>query len=159
MQSLPDIPSAQRAEAAKHYLARAGQDFTSEERAIIAAQVLGLLDDPRFAALFAAGSRAEVPIAGKLHRSGKPPLIVSGQIDRLAVTADAVLIADYKTNRPAPQTPPDAYVTQLALYRAVLSSLYPGRTVRAMLLWTEAPDIVEVSGQALDAALAGVFSR
>ena len=55
------------------------------------------------------------------------------------MTADAVLIADYKTNRPAPRRPEDApaaYVAQLALYRAVLAKLYPGRAVRAALVWT-----------------------
>jgi ATP-dependent helicase/nuclease subunit A len=159
MQSLPDIPSARRAEAAQHYLARAGAEFTGEQRDLIAAQVRAVLDDPRFSELFAPGSRAEAPIVGRLFRDGKPPLIVSGQIDRLAVTADAVLIADYKTNRPAPETPPDAYVAQLALYRAVLGRLYPDKTIRAALIWTEVPDIVELSSHALDAALAAIVSR
>ena len=55
---------------------------------------------------------------------------MSGQIDRLVVTADAVLIADYKTNRDPPDSPeaaPPAYVEQLALYRAVLGKIYPDR--------------------------------
>jgi ATP-dependent helicase/nuclease subunit A len=162
MQSLPDIPPARRAASAKHYLARAAKDFAAEDREIIAVQVLAVLDDPRFAALFSPGSRAEVSIVGKLPREGKPPLAVSGQIDRLAVTADAVLIADYKTNRPAPRRldeVPQAYVTQLALYRAVLAKLYPGKTIRAVLAWTEAPDIMEIPGSALAAALAAVTSR
>ncbi len=56
---------------------------------------------------------------------------VSGQVDRLVVTADAVLIADYKSNRPAPrriEDVPPAYVRQLALYRAVLTRLYPAHS-------------------------------
>ena len=53
---------------------------------------------------------------------------------------------------------PPAYVTQLALYRAVLATLYPGRAIRAALLWTEVPDLMELSGAALDAALARVTS-
>jgi ATP-dependent helicase/nuclease subunit A len=85
---------------------------------------------------------------------------VSGLVDRLAVTADSVLIADYKTNRPAPRRPEDVptYVTQLALYRAVLARLYPGKRVRAALIWTDVPDLMELSATALDAALAGVTS-
>jgi ATP-dependent helicase/nuclease subunit A len=70
-----------------------------------------------------------------------------------------VLIADYKTNRPAPRRVddvPDAYVTQLALYRAVLSELYPAKPVRAALVWTDVPDLMELSAAALDAALAAV---
>ncbi len=57
---------------------------------------------------------------------------VSGKIDRLAVTEREVLIVDYKTNRPAPhglEAVPPAYVAQLALYRALLQPVYPGRTV------------------------------
>ena len=50
---------------------------------------------------------------------------VSGQIDRLAVTDDAVLIADFKTNRPPPKTAeetPALYLAQMALYRAALAT-------------------------------------
>ena len=75
-------------------------------------------------------------------------IAVSGQVDRLAVTADAVLIADYKTNRPPPrrlEDVPPAYVTQLALYRAVLGQLYPGKAIRAALVWTDVPDLMEIS--------------
>ena len=61
-------------------------------------QVLARARDPRFSELFSPGSRAEVPIVGA---SRAARFAVSGQVDRLAVTADAVLIADYKTNRPA----------------------------------------------------------
>ena len=67
-------------------------------------QVCVLLDDPRFAQLFLPGSRAEVPIVGRLAGG---TLAVSGQVDRLAVTDDSVLIADYKTNRPAPRRAED----------------------------------------------------
>jgi ATP-dependent helicase/nuclease subunit A len=86
---------------------------------------------------------------------------VSGQVDRLAVTNDCVLIADYKTNRPAPSRPadvPEAYVAQLALYRAVLGRLYPGKRVRAALVWTDVPDLMEISDASLDAALATITS-
>ncbi|MEX0752669.1 MAG: PD-(D/E)XK nuclease family protein, partial [Xanthobacteraceae bacterium] len=156
MQSLPDVARERRAEAAKRYLQRNAKNFTAQECEAIAAQVLAVLDDPRFSKLFSPGSRAEVPIVGRI---GDPPRPVSGQVDRLAVTPDAVLIADYKTNFPVPAAPPEAYVTQLALYRAVLVRLYPGRAVRAALIWTEAPDIIEISSSALDAALAAVAAR
>ncbi len=86
---------------------------------------------------------------------------VSGQIDRLAVTQSFVLIADFKTNRPAPrriEDVPPAYVSQLALYRAVLTKLYPDKPVRAALIWTEVPDLMELSGEVLDAAMARITS-
>jgi ATP-dependent helicase/nuclease subunit A len=40
----------------------------------------------------------------------------------------------------------------------VLTQLYPDRTVRAALLWTEAPELVELSAEGLDRALALVTS-
>jgi ATP-dependent helicase/nuclease subunit A len=83
-------------------------------------------------------------------------------VDRLAVTPDAVMVADYKTNRPAPQNlaeVPDSYITQLALYRAVLGTLYPGRTVRALLVWTDVPDFMEIPAAALDAAITQLTAR
>ena len=161
MQSLPDIRPERRAEAADKYLARAANAFNIGDRRTIAGQVLNLLEHPHFYELFGPGSRAEVPIAGRLARAGKPPFIVSGQVDRLAVTGDEVLIADYKTNRPAPANladAPKAYIAQLALYRAVLAPLFPGRTLRAALVWTDVPDLMEVSAADLDAALAQVTS-
>jgi ATP-dependent helicase/nuclease subunit A len=161
MQSLPDVAPQHRAEAARRYLARAGGAFAAEEQAVFLASAQRLLDDARFAALFAPGSRAEVPIVGRLARPGRTPLAVSGQIDRLAVSAAQVLIADYKSNRPAPRTlaeVPAAYVRQLALYRAVVARLYPDRPVRAVLVWTDVPDLMELSAEVLDGALAAVTS-
>jgi ATP-dependent helicase/nuclease subunit A len=161
MQSLPELPASERASAARRYIDRAGAALDGDERDRMMAGVLGLFEEARFAPLFAAGSRAEVPIVGRLHRPGRPDVLVSGQIDRLVVTADAVLIADYKTNQVVPANPqaaPQAYLEQLALYRAVLGMIYPGRTVRAALVWTEGPDLMEFSASALDAALARVTS-
>jgi ATP-dependent helicase/nuclease subunit A len=155
LQSLPDVPSARRADAARQYLARAGSDFTELEHHGIVAQVLAVLEHPSFALLAAPGSRAEVPIVGRIVRGGQP-IMVSGQVDRLVVTESEILIADYKTNRPAPrriEQVPAQYLGQLAAYRAVLTVLYPGRPVRAALVWTDVPDFMEIPGDALDAAL------
>jgi len=156
LQSLPDIAPAHRHATARRYLARNAQAWSDAERDTLASQVIALIEDARFAAVFAAGSRAEVAIAGRLPRPGRPPALVSGQIDRLVVTAAEVLIVDYKTNHAPPTTlaeTPAAYVRQLALYRAVLARLHPGKPVRAALLWTEAAEIMEVPASALDAEL------
>jgi ATP-dependent helicase/nuclease subunit A len=118
--------------------------------------VLSILADSRFGALFSPSSRAEVGIMGSLEVKGRLRSI-SGKIDRLAVTADRVSIVDYKTNRLAPTSladVPPAYVLQLALYRALLQPLYPGRAVTAALLFTEAPRLIELPTAAMDDALA-----
>lgn len=160
MQSLPDIPAQHRETAARQYLDRAGTALDQAARNEIAAQVIALIADERFAPLFAPGSRAEVPVVGRLSGKNHPDIVVSGQIDRLAVTKQDILIADYKTNRPAPRTIDEllashgGYVRQLALYRAVLSQIYPGRTVKAALIWTDLPDLMEIPARLLDQRIA-----
>ena len=86
---------------------------------------------------------------------------MSGQIDRLAVTPDAVLIVDYKTNHAPPRVATDAppdYVRQLALYRDVLQRLYPDRAVRCALVWTETAAWMDIPASALDAELQSVVA-
>lgn len=152
LQSLPDLAPDRRRDLALGYLARNAAAWTEAERDALAANVLALIAEPRFAAVFAPGSRAEVPIVGR--HDGR---LVSGQVDRLAVAPAEILIVDYKTNHTPPATAagaPAAYVRQLALYRAVLAKLYPQRPIRAALLWTETPDLIEISATDLDAGLA-----
>jgi ATP-dependent helicase/nuclease subunit A len=159
MQSLPDIAPEFRAEAARRYLARAGKELRQNDRDDIAGQVFAILDNPAFQPLFAPGSRAEVPIVGRLGAA-----LVSGQVDRLAVTHDTVLIGDYKTNRPAPRHLDDAlnnhrtYLRQLALYRGVLRNIYPRRDIRAALIWTDIPSLMDIPAEMLDRALDAEFA-
>jgi ATP-dependent helicase/nuclease subunit A len=160
LQSLPDLASERRRDAALKYLARNADNWSDGDREALAEGVLALLADGRFAAVFAGGSRAEVSIVGRLERRGRPPALVSGQIDRLVVTPAEVLIIDFKTNHAPPghaAEAPRGYVRQLALYRAVLGKLYPQRAVRAALLWTETPELMVILAPALDAELASGF--
>jgi ATP-dependent helicase/nuclease subunit A len=161
MQSLPDIATARRKDALERYLAGAATNFSPAERAEIAQHVFGILDDPRFAEVFAPGSRPEVPIVGRIARPGGDPVEIAGQVDRLIVSGDAVLIADYKTDRVVPRQldAVQPYVTQLALYRAVLARLYPGKPVRAALIFTSGPILVEVPAAAMDAELGRVLTQ
>ena len=156
LQALPDIPEPARRAAARRHLARRADLFSAQECENMIEQVCRVLDDPRFSALFAPGSHAELPLAGRFP--GKHGMTaIAGQVDRLAVTANEVLIADFKTNHPAParlEEVPQAYVAQLALYRGALALLYPGKTVRAALLWTDVPALMEMPAARMDAALA-----
>jgi ATP-dependent helicase/nuclease subunit A len=156
LQMLPGIAQEERRGAAERYLARAGDGWPAAERDKALKAVLSILSDDGFGALFSRSSRAEVAVMGSLEVKGKPRSI-SGKIDRLAVTPEKVSIVDYKTNRPAPSSlaeVPPAYVLQLALYRALLEPLYPGRAVTAALLFTEAPRLIELPAAAMDDALA-----
>ncbi|UPJ54648.1 double-strand break repair helicase AddA [Bradyrhizobium sp. 200] len=161
LQSLPDIAAERRREAALAYLARNADGWTEEERQALAESTLALIADGRFAPVFAPGSRAEVSIVGRLEQPGGRTALVSGQIDRLVVTDNEVLIVDFKTNHAPPSRPDEAprgYVRQLALYRAVLGKLYPQRVVRTALLWTETAELMEISAPALEAELASIIS-
>ena len=113
------------------------------------------MTDEALAPLFGPGSRAEAPVAGWVETHGGL-VPVSGQIDRLAVLETEILLADFKTTARPPsldEPAPQAYVAQLALYRALLAEIYPDRPVRAFLVWTSGPLIRELSTQELDAAL------
>lgn len=156
LQMLPGLAESERRAAAERYLTRAGAEWPAAERDKALASVAAILADSRFDQLFGPSSRAEVAIMGSLEVKGKKRSI-SGKIDRLAVTPDCISIVDYKTNRPAPASladVPPAYVLQLALYRALLQPLYPGREVAAVLLFTEAPRLIELPAAAMDDALA-----
>ncbi len=155
LQVLPEIEAAGRRGAARSYLNRAASSWPDHERDAALASIFAVLEEPDFAPLFALGSRAEVALMGRIEVRGQPRA-VSGKIDRLAVTADAVMIVDYKTNRPAPSglsDIPPAYATQLALYRALLRPIYPGRNVSAALLFTDAPRLISLPASAMDEAL------
>jgi ATP-dependent helicase/nuclease subunit A len=154
LQSLPDIDPGGRQAAGARYLAAAAAGWPPRERDQLLAEVMAVLDNADFAGVFAPASRAEVDIAGRIERAGEMA-VVAGRVDRLAVTADRVLIVDYKTNRPAPgdlQSVPPAYIGQLAVYRALLRRLYPDREVAAALLWTDIPRLMEIPPEALAAA-------
>ncbi len=159
LQYLPEVaPEARRASALRYLAARAG-DYDEARREALAERALRVMDDPSMAALFAPGSRAEVNISARVRAHGAQIPII-GQIDRLAVSEDAVIIADFKSGVPreAAATPP-AYVAQLALYAAAAAQLWPGRSVRALLVWTAGPKAVEMPAEALDGALRAVAQR
>jgi ATP-dependent helicase/nuclease subunit A len=147
LQSLPGRPPDERRRALADYLALPALGLTAAEQAEIAAETLAVLALPELAALFGPGSRAEVPLAGTVGEQ-----VVFGQVDRLAVTENAVLVIDYKTNRAPPATPaevPVAYLRQMAAYQALLEAIYPGRPVRCALLWTEGPGLMALDAAAL----------
>jgi len=153
LQTLPDLPADQRAAAAIRYLGKAGAEFAASERIAIANEVQAVLDNAAFAPLFAPGSRAEVPIVGLVGDTRA----IAGQVDRLVVTDDEVLVVDYKTNRRPPVDPadiPDIYVRQMAAYRLALACVYPRHRVRCALVWTDGPRLTEIDPGRLDDSLA-----
>ena len=149
LQTLPDLEPAARPAAAHRYLAQGGLGLDEAARKAMAHEALRLLDAPGFARLFGPGSRAEVPIIGRLGET-----VVAGQVDRLIVGGAGILIADYKTNRPPPKRVEDVsplYLRQMACYRALLRQIYPDRPVECALVWTDGPDFMMIPNRLMDA--------
>lgn len=143
-QFLPDLPQAKRTEAARYYVERAGYDLPAEIRASIVSETLTILNDPVFAAVFGAESLAEVPITGLLP-DGR---LISGQIDRLVIENESILIVDYKTNRPSPRNAediPEIYRQQLRAYHDTLAQIHPKLLIRCAILWTDQPLLMPVA--------------
>jgi ATP-dependent helicase/nuclease subunit A len=155
---LPEIDPADRYEIAIKFL-KAQRDVTEPET--IARDVLRVLNNDYFSAAFAPGSRAEVSLVADLPELGEGARI-NGRIDRLAVTDDEVLIVDFKTNRPPPsreEDVPQIYRTQMALYRAGATKIFPGRRIVCALVWTEGPRLMPLSDTLLDTELARIAAR
>jgi ATP-dependent helicase/nuclease subunit A len=154
LQTLPDIAPPTRARAASDLLARE-KSLTETQRAEMTEAAIRVLEDARFSALFGPGSRAEAALAGRADRL-PASLAISGRVDRLLVGETRVLVADYKTNRPAPATIEDAdpaYVRQMALYWALLKTIFPDRKVEAALVWTDGPKLMPVPENLIERVL------
>jgi len=156
LEHLPAVGRDSRLAAALALLANRAPDLDIKIRSQIIAETLAVLEHPELSALFGPDSRAEVPIVATLpSRNGAgPPLRLTGKIDRLVHTGTAVLIVDYKTNRPPPRVVAEVaetYLLQLAAYRLGIAAIFPGLEIRAALLWTDGARIMEIPQLLLDA--------
>ena len=154
LQYLPELSEGDRKAAATGFVTARGAALSSKARISIVKETLAILNSSDFAAIFSKVSRAEVPISAVLPRPhGKgPALRLSGQIDRLLITETDVMIIDYKTNRPPPTelgSVAPAYLFQLAAYALALADIYPGKRLRAALLWTDGPRLMEIPAHIL----------
>ena len=154
LELLPEITPETREERALAWLMRPPRSLSHQEAQDIWGEVKRLLDNPDYAALFGPDSRAEVPFAARIA-SAEGEMMVAGQIDRLVVTEREVIVADYKTMRPPPKSidkVPEEHIRQLALYALAMRSLWPDRPVRALLIYTAEPEIIEIPPERLKAA-------
>ncbi len=159
LQHLPEVPPEAQERSARAFVAARGANLEQKLKDEIVAETLAIVRNPSFAPLFQPGSLAEMPVVAKIG-GGDTGYEVEGQIDRLAVLEGELLILDYKTNRPPPSRLDEvapAYINQLAAYRLALSKLFPGRAIRAALLWTDGPRLMEVPSTSLDAAERGLL--
>ena len=154
LQHLPRVEPARRETAGRAFVRARAPGLPRAAAPAIVRSVLRIVDAPELAPLFAPDARAEVALSGRV-RAGGTDRVVQGRVDRLAVTADAVHLADFKTGRPPePGAPlPAAEAGQIALYARLLAQIYPGRTIRPLLVWTSGPVIRTLDPDDVAAAL------
>ena len=148
LQALPEIDPVQRGSAIRRMVAKAGS------APALADELCVLVERPEFSALFGPDGLSEVPIMARVGGGGGT--LISGRIDRLILRETEILVVDYKTDRSWPLRPegvkPD-YLAQMAAYAAALRAIHPGFPVRCAILWTSAPQLMEIPDLVLHAAL------
>ncbi|MEG9526634.1 MAG: double-strand break repair helicase AddA, partial [Hyphomicrobiales bacterium] len=155
LQHLPRVDPARREAAGLAFVRSRAPGLPRPAIYGIVRSVLRLIDGPDLAPLFAPEARAEVSLSGRV-RTEQGERSVQGRVDRISVTADTVRIADFKTGRPPDEDAPlpPAEAGQIALYARLLGQIYPGRTIRPMLIWTSGPVIRPLDASDVAAALA-----
>ena len=139
----PDVDEDKLAD----YLRREGDFLSDKERGLIMERVKVIMEE--FSFLFGPNSRAEVPVVAlsdEEKMSGKTEKReIAGQIDRLVVADDTVMIVDYKTNREiADDGLMSEYRRQLKMYADIMAKIYPDKKIKTYLLWTEQLQMDEI---------------
>ncbi|MCT2558231.1 double-strand break repair helicase AddA [Tsuneonella sp. YG55] len=162
LERLPDVPPAEREPAARAWLARQAPDLEEAERGDLLASALAVLAEPDFAEVFSPTSLAEVPLAATVEGQ-----VIAGTADRLLVEPRRVTVIDFKSTRRPPAAisdVPDSTLQQMSAYAAALAAIYPGREVRAAILYTQTPLLIAIppdlllTGKALLSAKSESFS-
>ncbi len=154
LQVLPNHKSQERRTLAEGFLKNTSRHLDRPILSQLANQVMNILEGSEFKHLFGEKSRAEVSVAGRIN-IGTETRYVSGQIDRLVVTDNQIMILDYKTDRYVSknvENTPIEYLLQLALYCKLIRQVYPGKPVTAALLWTRIPKLQLVPETLLDSS-------
>jgi ATP-dependent helicase/nuclease subunit A len=142
LERLADVEPGQRHSTASRWLERSAGLTDAAAQTEIADTVCEVLSDPRFSALFGAGSLAEAPLAATLPDG----TVVAGTVDRLLVEQSRVSVIDFKTGQ-VPRSDdaiPASHKAQMDAYTGALRVIFPGREVRAALLYTSGPQLFEL---------------
>ncbi len=122
---------------AAQLLRLAAPDWDGETHAATLAQIMAL--HAAHGWLWAHEAYPEASIAGEVDGER-----YSGQVDRLIITPDEVIVVDYKTGAHIPADAaavPESYRRQLAIYRALLTPIYQ-KPIKTALLYTSGPRLI-----------------
>jgi ATP-dependent helicase/nuclease subunit A len=115
-----------------------------------------VMDEPNLSALFTSEAFAELPIGGLVGNH-----VVSGIIDRLVITENTVIFADFKTG----QVPddmnsiPSSYLVQMGLYHRLLQDIFPDHRMKPSLIFTEGPSVFWLDPAQLEAAIKTIINN
>ena len=140
LERLPAVAPPERREKAAAWLTRRAPELDGVEQAELLAVTLGVLETTEFAAVFGPDAMAEVPLAAVVGGQ-----VIAGTADRLLVTAETVMVLDFKTARHPPASldeVPEATLRQMAAYVAALEVIFPGRVIDAAVLYTQTPRLI-----------------
>jgi ATP-dependent helicase/nuclease subunit A len=144
LERLAPVEESARWGVADRWLERSAGLTEAAARKDIVHQVCSILSDPAYAPLFGPGSLAEAPLAATLP-DGR---VIAGTVDRLLVEETVVSVIDFKTGRvpEAAADIPNGHRAQMKAYAEALTVIFPGREIRAALLYTAGPLLFEVTG-------------
>jgi ATP-dependent helicase/nuclease subunit A len=163
LELLPQITVEHRETAARNLMAARGAFLSAAEQDRLWSECAHIFSHESFGELFGPTSQAEVSISGTISFKEYGLCVpVTGQIDRIAITENRVFVCDYKTSL----IPPDSlaavnpdHIIQIALYKTLLSELYPQHRIIACLLYTATGLMIEVPEQAMQASLVQLAAR
>ncbi|SSZ39749.1 double-strand break repair helicase AddA [Bartonella grahamii] len=157
LQYLPDYPLQKRRDYARNYLNIKASHWYESQREDALRHVWKILDHVYLKPLFSEHSRAEVSLMGIVKIHGKEHAI-SGQIDRLYITQNSIIFADFKTGTPPENEAAIAshHWLQMALYRKLLQAIHPDKDIQALLIYSKEAKIFKLSPEKLEAFLGEV---
>ncbi|WP_395685421.1 double-strand break repair helicase AddA [Aestuariivirga sp.] len=143
LQNLPELDADERLPYVVAAVRRAGADPA------LADELLALISNPDLSGLFSGDGHSEAALIIDMPGGG----VERRRMDRLVVLPDAILVADYKTDRDVPTRPADCppdYLMQLAIYRDALRLTEPEKPLRFCIVWTETPSLMMIPDELLD---------
>ena len=153
LQWLPDLPVSSHITRVEKYLSLPSFSLSIDEKRKLSEEIFSVLNNKVFFDLFSGDSLAEVPITGNMASPDGNKQVITGQIDRLVIDEYVLSIIDYKTNRQVPNTPEETdskYLMQMGAYRKILKNVYPEKSIKCYLLWTNGPHLMELPDELLD---------
>ena len=121
------------------WLERQASDLDQASRREMFEHANTVLSNPDFAEVFAPTALAEIPLSAVVEGQ-----VIAGTADRLLVTSDTITVVDFTTARRPParlEDIPQSTLKQMGAYVAALEAIYPGREIRAAVLYTQTPQI------------------